>query len=216
MASNETKFENKKKLINFYLKKFKKNSLLHDKIERDIIFTSFNFKTNDEIKKKLNKTLNNKKINKLILSLKEINKLAITNSQNDFIKIEKLIKRQQKIENSDLYAIDKIYWHIEECKSLGTLPFAGLARCGFIAIDLLDSLVSKEIFSKKDKSNFMESLSTVSSDINRDYKILSNKMFIKKYGHLRPNTYEITSYNYAENLKIFWKKYLYFKKKNLH
>ena len=31
MASNETKFENKK-LINFYLKNLK-NSLLHDKIE---------------------------------------------------------------------------------------------------------------------------------------------------------------------------------------
>ena len=33
-----------------------------------------------------------------------------------------------------MYMIDKIYWLIEDCKRFGTYPFAGFARCGFVAI----------------------------------------------------------------------------------
>ncbi len=204
----------KKKLTNFYLNKFERNFSSHDKIERDIIFTSFNFSTKNKIKKDLIKILSSKEISELVHSLKEINRLAIFKSQKDFMKIKKLIKVQSKIENSNLYLIDKIYWHVEECKALGTLPFAGLARCGFIAIDLLDSLVREKIFSKKDKSNFMESLNTISSKINIDYKKLTKKNFINKYGHLRPNTYEITSNNYKENFnKYFGNKFTDFRKR---
>jgi phosphoenolpyruvate synthase/pyruvate phosphate dikinase len=194
------------KLINFYLNFFKNNYFLHDKIEKDLIFTSYNFSTEEKIKKKLNKILTKKEIYQLIQSLKELNKLAINENKKDLIKIKKLIEKQKAIENSKLYTIDKIYWHVEECKSLGTLPFAGLARCAFIAVDLLNSLVDKKIFSIKDKSNFMQSIDTITSKINYDYKLLSKKKFIYKYGHIRPNTYEITSLNYEEGYKKYFHK----------
>ena len=38
--------------------------------------------------------------------------------------------------------ISRIYWLLEDCKRYGTLPFAGLARAGFIAVQLLRSLVA--------------------------------------------------------------------------
>ena len=68
--------------------------------------------------------------------------------------------RFQDLEKSNLYEIDKIYWAIEDCKKYGTLPFAGLARCGFIAMELLNSLVIKSasnkllVFSLIDKVSF--------------------------------------------------------------
>ena len=30
--------------------------------------------------------------------------------------------------------IEKVYWLLEDAKRYGTLPFAGLARAGFIAV----------------------------------------------------------------------------------
>ncbi len=188
----------KKKLINFYLNFFKNNYFLHDKIEKDLIFTSYNFSTEEKIKQKLNKILTKKEILELIQSLKKLTRHAVIEKKEDLIKVNNLIKKQNAIENSNLYFIDKIYWHVEECKSLGTLPFAGLARCAFIAVDLLNSLVDRKIFSIKDKSNFMQSTNTITKKINYDYKFLSKKDFIHKYGHLRPNTYEITSINYEQ------------------
>ena len=38
--------------------------------------------------------------------------------------------------------------------------------------------------------NFMRSINTIASDIIKDKK-LPKKKFCEKYGHLRPNTYDI-------------------------
>ena len=48
--------------------------------------------------------------------------------------------------------------------------------------------------------NFMRSINTIASDIIKDKK-LPKKKFCEKYGHLRPNTYDILSQNYKENYK---------------
>ena len=44
-----------------------------------------------------------------------------------------------------MYNLDKIYWLIENCKTYGTLPFAGLARAGFVGTEILKSLKDKEL-----------------------------------------------------------------------
>ena len=124
----------------------------------------------------------------------------------DLHKIEKLKYKQKKVEKSNLYFIDKIYWHIEECKEFGTLPFAGLARCGFIAIELLNSMVLKKIISTEEKDLFLRSINNISSSIIEDFKKFDKKTFLKKYGHLRPDTYEITSLNYSQAYTKYFKK----------
>jgi phosphohistidine swiveling domain-containing protein len=83
-----------------------------------------------------------------------------------------------------------------DCTRYGTLPFAGLARAGFIAVQLLKSLVSIGILSDRDYQNYMGSLNTVSSQMSVDWQELSKSAFLKKYGHLRPGTYDITSKRY--------------------
>ena len=75
--------------------------------------------------------------------------------QKDYNLISKLIKKQSKLNNFSLYYIDKIYWLIEDCKKLGTLPFAGLARCGFIATEILNSFVDEKILSNDEKIEFL-------------------------------------------------------------
>ena len=119
--------------------------------------------------------------------------------------------RQNLINNSSLYYIDKIYWLVEDCKKFGTLPFAGLARCGFISTEILNSFVEEKIFTEVDKLNFLASIKTIASEISEGLSKNKN-IFIKKYGHLRPGTYEISSLNYKDNFKNYF--YNYKNKKN--
>ena len=194
------------KLINFYLKKFKKNKSFHDKVEKEIIFSCYSVNLEKKIKKDLSKILSSNEITSFIKSLKKINNLAYTEKNIDFEKIKSLIIKQKKIQKSNLYYFDKIYWHVENCKRFGTLPFAGLARCGFIAIEIIESFVKEKIFTVDERNNFLASINTVSSDIAKDNIKLSKSKFLKKYGHLRPNSYEITSLNYRDGYKKFFGK----------
>ena len=99
--------------------------------------------------------------------------------------------------NLDDYA--KIYWLIEDCKRYGTLPFAGLARAGFIAVEILKSMVRVNIISESEYTKFFESLETISSKLVYDFNALTKSKFIKKYGHLRPGTYDILSPTYSSD-----------------
>ena len=61
-----------KKLLNYYLNKFKKNTNLHDKIEFELLFTCYSLSTKKlQQLKKYN--FENKDITKIINSLKDIN-----------------------------------------------------------------------------------------------------------------------------------------------
>tara|TARA_Y100000591_G_C21845697_1_gene708585 strand:- start:1977 stop:3773 length:1797 start_codon:yes stop_codon:yes gene_type:complete len=193
------------KLINFYLNKFKKNLHLHDKIEFNIIFTCFTLSTNNRLKE-IEKNFKRSEINKIKKELKEITNHSIKRLKYEKEKLKNLEINYKKILNSDLYIIDKIYWLIEDCKKNGTEVFAGASRCGFVAIDLLNSLCDTNIINKKEKNLFLNSIETISSIISKDFNNLSKKSFVKLHGHLRPNTYEITSDTYKDAYEKYFTK----------
>ena len=101
------------------------------------------------------------------------------------------------IKKSSLSEIHKIYFLINSCKNLGTLPFSGLARSAFIATKFLKSFVKKNIINEIDLENFYSSINTITNNINSELVKIQNKLkkkqFINKYGHLRPSTYSISS-----------------------
>ena len=200
------------KLINFYLNKMKKNRDLHDKVEFEILFTCFTTNTFSRLKKELKNKFSKNEIGKIKSSLIKINNIAYKASFLDIDKIRKLKERQFKIINSGIYSLNKIYFLIEDCKRFGTLPFAGLARCGFIAVDILNSLVETQIISLNEKNKYLSSISNIASSVTDDFIKLNKKDFCKVYGHLRPNTYDITSLNYSEG----YDKYFNIKDKIIH
>ncbi len=193
------------KLINYYLKKFKKNKNLHDKVEFEILFTCLTHDTKQRLKSLLKKGFNKKELTEIETSLKNINLKAIEQMNLEIKKINILKERQKQIDKSSMYYIDKIYWLTEDCKKYGTYPFAGLARCAFISTDIINSFVRDRIMTNNDKNNFFQSIKTIATDINKDYKLPKNE-FLKKYGHLRPNTYEISSSNYRDGYELYFKK----------
>lgn len=109
----------------------------------------------------------------------------------------------QAVMDSGISVIDKIYWLLECCKKYGTLPFAGVARAGFIAVQFLRSFVSSGLITQDEYDAFMRSLNTVSKQLARDRAKLrgghmSQAEFMQKYGHIRPGTYDILSPRYDE------------------
>ena len=195
----ETDSEFAEKLIDYYLGQLQLFPEKHDKVEFDIIHSCYTLDIDtklDELKKhdfsdaelysfkKALRTLTNNIINPQGLWRKDIDKIAL------------LPKKREQIYQSDLPTLDKIYWLLEDCKRYGTLPFAGLARAGFIAVQLLQSMVTVGVLSESEYHRFMGSLNTVNSQMSKDYQQLSQAMFLEKYGHLRPGTYNILSPRY--------------------
>ena len=66
------------------------------------------------------------------------------------------------------------------------MPFAGVARAGFVAIQILRSFVDENIISQDNYDKFLNSLNTVSKQLSKDIKNLTKKEFLEIYGHLRP------------------------------
>ena len=196
------------KLVNFYLETLQSNEKMHDKIEFDIVFSCYTFDLPKRIKSLGKDKFTLKEQNELIEKLRCLTN-KIMNPKNglwkkDIKKISELSIRQSKINNSDLSKLDKIYWLLEDCKRYGTLPFAGLARAGFIAVQFLQSMVNLGAISKEDQDKFMSSLTTISSSLKNDF-YCNKDLFIKKYGHLRPGTYDITLPRYDENPDLYIK-----------
>ena len=102
-------------------------------------------------------------------------------------------------------AVNKALSILYRVKKREVLPFAHLARCAFIAVRFLSSAVDKQVISQAAMDQFMQSIETVSKqfvlDANKVSKTLLTKdEFIKRYGHLRPGTYDITSVPYKDNI----------------
>lgn len=196
------------KLVNYYLERLEKDPSKHDKVEFDIVFSCYTLDLPERIRILAEYGFTSEETEAVITSLRNITNRIINHEtglwRKDYEKIRVLEKRYEEVMSSDLGDLEKIYWLLEDCKRYGTLPFAGLARAAFIAVQLLQSLVNKKIISEKDYELFMAGVETVSSNMNRDFKELSRHSFLKKYGHLRPGTYDITSPRYDEAPELYF------------
>lgn len=195
-------------LVNYYIDRLINNPMLHDKVEFDIIFSSYVLNLQERLSILANYNFSKEDRDILSASLIQLTNQIIHNQdglwKKDLKKIEELKKRQEYLFSSDLDPIIKMYWIIEDCKRYGTLPFAGLARAGFIAIQLLKSFINAGIINEQEYTNFLTSVNSVSSDMKTDFANLSKEFFLIKYGHLRPGTYDILSPRYDKEPDLYF------------
>lgn len=190
------------RLADHYISRLIAEPNLHDKVEFEIIHSCLTLDMSERLNDLHASGFSESDITTLIDHLRPLTNRAIHGTtglwRDDIAKISELKKRQQTIEESSLDPISKIYWLLEDCKRYGTLPFAGLARAGFMAMQMLNSLVTKSILSDDDRTAFLAHLQTVTTDISHDLIDLSKQEFLSKYGFLRPGTYDICSLRYDE------------------
>ncbi len=97
---------------------------------------------------------------------------------------------------------------LEQCREQGTLPFAVIARHAFIAESLLRSAVRCGAIEPDRVSLFKRSIQTISGELTEDFRAVCagqapKDVFLRKYGHLRPGSYDIMSPSYAELEGLF-------------
>ncbi len=198
------------KTLNYLIKKLKKNPEQHDKIEFNLIPTCNSKDLNYRLSKFLKKD-EVKKYGDILIDL--TNNILVEKKTNPFLKdINDIMYLKKKLEDKKFYKshpIQNIYFLVQLCKNYGTLPFSGIARTAFITTSLLKDLVSTGALTEERISSFYKNIKSFSFDFNNDLnkfnkKKITKNNFLKKYGHLRPNTYSIVSPNYAEGFSNYF------------
>ena len=200
------------KLVDGFISKLKIHPEDHDKVEFKTVLTAFDFNFKDKLSELFYYGLSRSEQKNIFESYRELTQNIILENT---IKIDEelgysviLSNKRLEILNSNLSSFDKIHHLLEDCKKYGTLPFANLARMSFIGSIMMDSLQEKNIIEKKDVNDFLNSVHSVATEFSNDCNLLFSKKiskenFLKKYGHLRPGTYEITSKTYNEGYEDY-------------
>ena len=168
------------KLINHWINKLYKNPELHDKVEFEIVTNSyffdfvknFNFLNHNSFSKKIVEMLHDghKKIFNNVIKPDHPGSLEF-----NLKLVTELHGRMQKYPKNKFLKISDIKNIIEDTKKFGTLPFSILARHGFIAISLLNSMLRLKILNNNEKENFLESIKTITGEFLKDCKKLKSK-----------------------------------------
>jgi adenylylsulfate kinase-like enzyme/phosphohistidine swiveling domain-containing protein len=196
------------RLVNYYIHRLLSEPHLHDKVEFEIIFSCYTL----DLPKRMGRLAENgfspEDLAELSNALRRLTNRIMHGEtalwRRDRAKIDLLAQRIPTICNAKADKISRIYWLVEDCKRYGTLPFAGLARAGFIAVQLLQSFVEVGVLNAEEKTTFMASIDTVASRIGRDFAQLPKADFLARYGHLRPGTYDILSPRYDEAPDLYF------------
>jgi adenylylsulfate kinase-like enzyme len=196
------------RLVNYYIDRLLAEPQLHDKVEFEIIFSCYTLDLPQRLGRLAESGFSQADIAELSDDLRRLTNRIIHGKtalwRQDRAKIDLLARRLPEIGAAKIDKISRIYWLIEDCKRYGTLPFAGLARAGFIAVQLLQSFVAAGVLDAEEHATFMASVDTVGSRIGRDFAQLTKAEFLARYGHLRPGTYDILSPRYDEAPDLYF------------
>jgi len=196
------------RLVNYYIDRLLSEPHLHDKVEFEIIFSCYTLDLPKRMSGLAERGFSPEDIAELSGALRRLTNRIMHGEtalwRRDRAKIDLLERRFPTICNAEIDKISRIYWLIEDCKRYGTLPFAGLARAGFIAVQLLQSFVEVGVLNAEEGATFMASVDTVGSRIGQDFAQLPKAEFLARYGHLRPGTYDILSPRYDEAPDLYF------------
>ena len=190
------------RLVNYYLDRLLKTPAHHDKIEFEIVFSCYTLDLPRRLEALKEHGFSSADLGALAESLRRLTN-SVIRKESSLISADKerlriLDEHRRLILGGDLDPVSRIYWLLEDCRRYGTLPFAGLARAGFIAVQMLHSLVSLGILREDEKEAFLAGINTVTARMKDDFETLPKEEFLARYGHLRPGSYNIESARYDE------------------
>lgn len=196
------------RLVDYYIDRLLAEPTLHDKVEFEIVFSCYTLDLSQQLERLADAGFQPHELEAISTSLRKLTNRIVHPKEglwrSDANKLDVLNTRREELLASDADPLERIYWLLEDAKRYGTLPFAGLARAGFVAVQMLRSLVTVGVFSQADYDAFMAGVSTVSGQLARDRATLGKSEFLARYGHLRPGTYDILSPRYDEAPELYF------------
>jgi hypothetical protein len=197
------------KLVDAWVSRLRACPELHDKVEFEVAITTFTFDIDERMESLVGPALNSAERSELKGALRELTQRLLAHDSDGGVgkalqKVEALaVKQAAYSQSASSKDITMLHQMIEDCIRLGTIPFAILARHGFIARTLLVSLSKRGILTANDVNGIQSSIRTVASALVTDMRRfqlgeVSRSEFMAQYGHLRPGTYDILSRRYDE------------------
>jgi len=201
------------RLVDHYIDRLLREPTLHDKVEFEIVFSCYTLDLPQRLERLAEAGFSKHERDVIAQSLRKLTNRIVHPKEGlwrgDAARLDVLKNRRDALLASNADPLERIYWLLEDAKRYGTLPFAGLARAGFIAVQMLKSLMSVGVLSQADYDAFLGSVSTVGRNMARDRATLDKTTFLSRYGHLRPGTYDILSPRYDEAPELYsdWSKW---------
>lgn len=196
------------RLVDHYIDRLLSEPTLHDKVEFEVVFSCYTLDLPQRLERLAEAGFSKDERGAIADSLRRLTNRIVHPKdglwREDAAKLNTLNARREELLASSADPLERIYWLLEDAKRYGTLPFAGLARAGFVAVQMLKSLVAVGVFSDADYDSFMGGVSTVSGQLARDRATLDKVTFLSRYGHLRPGTYDILSPRYDEAPELYF------------
>jgi hypothetical protein len=195
------------RLVDFYLAKLRAHPESHDKVEFEVVFSCHTPDLAERVEELACHGFDADDRRAVCESLARLTRRMIHPRHGLYLadrrRIQKLRARQDGILASDLPPLAKVRRLLEDCRHGGTLPFAGLARAAFVAIEWLRSLERLGVITRRHADELLATLDTVTRRLQRDASLLGHggltrHEFLDRYGHLRPGTYHILSRRYDE------------------
>ncbi len=199
-----------RKLVQYYLSVLRDHTDRRDKVEFEIVFSCFEPDLSARVTCLENAGFSRDEQAMLVKSLLELTNNMMRRVDDDLATVALLSSQISTVKSKTfLEPRTRLVQLIELTQKFGTLPFANLARCAFVAMSLLKSLQRSGHLSANMFGEFMESLHTVGKTLGEDLVSLrggkmSKDEFLGRYGHLRPGTYDICIPRYDENFDLYF------------
>ena len=195
-------------LVDAWLDRLAAHPELHDKVEFEVATTCLGFDLDGALERTIPGVLTDDHREAFRAALRamtaDLLEGRVAPIAGELARIERLRCRREALRSSGAEpALGMAGALLEDAIHLGTIPFSILARHAFIAKTLLDDLVRLGALSVESAGALQRATRTVASDLVDDFgRVASGEAdmaeFLRRYGHLRPGTYDILSLRYDQ------------------
>lgn len=205
-------------LVDAWLQRLADHPELHDKVEFDVAQTCLDFEFRERFKERYPDTLSqgrfavfegrSRELTNQALRLGSEGTLALAVQIVDQLSDKQANRRFSLGASQGAEPLSEAADLLQECRTMGTVPFTIIARHAFIAESLLRSALRRGALTEERLAIFRRSLHTITGELARDFAsvakgVLNPKVFTMRYGHLRPGSYDIVSPRYDERNDLF-------------
>lgn len=192
-----------RRLVDHYLQRLRAHPELHDRVEFDVVTSSYSFDIGERMDGLRRAGLGRGECDRLAASLKTLTEELVRPPSpfwTDLASLRRPIRRGSGPRRS--WA--GVFARLGRCRRDGTVPFAGLARAAFVAVQMLRSLEFVGAISPEDRDALFRRTRTSAGTIATDFARMPMPRFLARYGHLRPGTYDILSPRYDEAADLYF------------
>lgn len=188
------------------------NRRLHDKVEFRLIWSAFAFDQETVASDLRGRGFSSEDVRELFSCLKAVTRRTLEDAPRllkadrqglDRLRTQRTIVSKSKVSANPPEVAEAIRASLLVCKTFGTVPFSRQARLAFTFRYIINHLVECDSIEAGAIARWQSRLNTVTSRLSRDLARVqegkwSEKAFLRRYGHLRPSTYNLESLRYDE------------------